>query len=495
MNDALRREYALLDWLVAWRPPEPSVVASLSDIFDGDPPTEEMDSWLETLRDLDGRGLIKAHLVFGIFNSGVILTGKGRAETEARHERRDDPLYRATACRRMLLRWAYGAADATVATFLPSPQAEYEGGAFTLADVSAAVDYLVDEGLLNIVDGVAADGSPSRALRLTARGRRHLEGDASGPATSSNTVNVYGDNHGPVYVGNRDVTVMDPVTRQDAGPEAADAAAEHEPASFQPPQFERWSVLAQAYLALHARDQRSVYDSPSVDADAAEFRFIWRIACAPLPESLRAKQVSVALLGLLSGPEMMNAVSQHVDVGGLTWSRHGDYGKTSFGAVLRSPHGTGTPTAWARLNPPPPDEYPSYGREHGCADLEVAVRFGDGGGPAGKPASITDWAGIFTSWLGNTTLVAAYLTSLGLDLSTEPVTRAAVAISTQTDLSDIADVSSIPRIPGTSISRWFHAVAVANMSGTSASGLGAAWLTTVCEDVLHLDDFDSALGQ
>ncbi|MDZ5447543.1 hypothetical protein U2F26_33375 [Micromonospora sp. 4G57] len=501
MRDATSREYALLDWLVSWRPPEPSAVASLGDLFDGDPPAEEMDLWLETLQDVDRRGLIKAHLVFGIFNSAVVLTGRGRAETEARHKRRDDPLRRAQACRQEVLRWVSGSREDLAPNLLSLPRAAYEGDVFTQADVSDAVDYLIGGGLLSAGDGIAGNEPPTNVLRLTSRGRRYLEGGGSDRSNSSTTVHVYGDNHGTVYVGNRDVTHASAPAQRTATARTGAAAGEDEPIAFatdQPPQFERWSVLppAAARLALYARDQSSVYNSPVTDGGKrAEFRFLWRVACTELPAARRAKQISDALLALLGSVAMINALARHVDIDGLAWARYGDHARASFGAVLRAPGDDGEPAAWARFSPPPAAEHQLFGRESGSADLLLAVRFGDGGGPLDLPVSLAAWPETFTAWLETFGSVGDFLTGLGLDLTAQPAARAAVAISTRTDLGDVVDLTSIPRIPGTSVSGWFHTVAAADRSGVSVSDVSSAWLAAMCEDALHLDDYDSALGR
>ncbi|MEU8180278.1 hypothetical protein AB0B86_05805 [Micromonospora sp. NPDC049047] len=498
MRDATSREYALLDWLVSWHPPEPSAVASLRDLFDGDPPAEEMNLWLETLQDLDRRGLIKAHLVFGIFDSAVILSGRGRVETEARHKRRDDPLRRAQACRQQVLRWASGSREELAPDLMSSPQATYEGDVFTKADIADAVDYLLGGGLLSAGDGIAGNEPPTNLLRITSRGRRHLEGGGSRRSNSSTTVHVWGDNHGTVNVGNRDVTHASPSAQRTAT--ARTAADEDESSPFatgQPPQFERWSVLppAAAGLALYARDQSSVYNSPLADGGRrAEFRFLWRVACSELPAARRAKQISDSLLALLGSVAMTNALARHVEVDGLAWTRYGDHGRTSFGAMLRAPDDDGEPAAWARFSPPPAEEHQLFGRESGSADLMLAVRLGGGGRPSEPPKSLAAWSRTFTVWFETFADVGAFLTGLGLDLAAQPAGRAAVAISTRNDLGEVVDLTSIPRIPGTFVSAWFHAVAAADRSGTPVSGVSSAWLAAMCEDALHLDDYDAVLG-
>ncbi|MFG2058974.1 hypothetical protein ACGFI9_33625 [Micromonospora sp. NPDC048930] len=109
--------------------------------------------------------------------------------------------------------------------------------------------------------------------------------------------------------------------------------------------------------------------------------------------------------------------------------------------------------------------------------------------------SLAAWPEMFAAWFETFRDVSGFLAGLGLDLTAQPAARAAVAISTRTDLSEVVDLTSNPRIPGTSVSGWFQAVAVADPSGVSVSGVSSAWLAAMCEDALHLDDYDSVLNR
>jgi hypothetical protein len=483
--EARHREYALLDWLCAWEATESGVIPDLADMFDGDVPSDEMDSWFETLQDLDGRGLIRAYPTFGVFGSGVQVTAHGRAETEARHRRRDDPLQRVLACREALLRWAYGVQKATsVADFLASPRAIYEGDAFTRADTDAAVTYLAGEGLLH-AGSTTLRGMPE--VLLTNYGRRHLETSAQ-TARVSNVVNFYGDNHGALNVGNRDVT-NGPVTgRTDAGVQDDAASEECQPSCDTFPAqlaIGRWSVLLDGRLAQFARDQGRLHPSAApADDRPTEVRFAWRFACSVLPAALRAKAISDALLDLLNGAALMTAAARHAEVTGLRWTRYGDYGRSSLGAILDVPQGTAEPVAWARFIPTSQELYGSPGREAGCADLVIAVQHRRGAIPLGE------WATTFTTWLRSTGPVADFLHRLKVNVAASPSPRAAIALATTTDLGDLVDLTSASRIPGTSLLPWFHAATAADNSGVSMEDLSHAWLTTMCEDALRLDDYE-----
>ncbi|MEU1586070.1 hypothetical protein [Micromonospora sp. NPDC005710] len=492
MNDATRREYALLDWLVDRRTGDPAGGYSLAEMFGGDPPVGNEGLWMETLHDLEQRGLIQTAPVYGFFAGMFWLTGRGRVETLERHERRDDPLQRTTACRRGLLHWAYGLNGAAPVTgFLSSARATHEGAVFSESDIEAAVMYLVDEGLLCVTDGTGPDAIPVILVSLTALGKRHLEEQGSERSDRGTVINVMGDNHGSLNVGNRDVIQHASPVRPNS--EAASIAVprerEESGGTATSPQFERWAVLPQARLAMSARDWTSPHFSSASHDPKTEYRFIWRLACSPLPPSQRSKLISDAFIGLLGGPAVMGTVARHAEVAELTWTRHGDHGRTSFGSLLRAGEDTGEPTAWARFNTPPTEEHSLFGRELGCADLMIAVRHLDGGA-ARKVMTLAEWEQTFTTWLQRTGEVAAFLTRLGADLAAEPAARVAVAISTKTDMAEIVDLTSMSRIPGTTTPPWFLASATANAGGRSAADLSQAWMTTMCEDVLHLDDYE-----
>jgi hypothetical protein len=357
------------------------------------------------------------------------------------------------------------------------------------------------EGLVSSGEGIADDDLPMHVLPLISQGRQRLEGGGSNRSSSGNTVRVDGDSRRPLYVGNGNVIHAASPAQGNVAAVSGAVTGGDEPttiATVQPAQFDRWSALPPeaARLALRARDQSSIYNSPmAAGGKPAEFRFLWRIACTELSAARRAKQISDALLTLLGSPAMTNALARHIDIGGLAWTRYGDHSRTSFGAVLRAVDDDGEPAAWARFSPPPAPGYQLFGRESGCTDLVLAVRFGDGGGPSGRPASLTSWSETFTTWFETFPDVGTFLGGLGVDLTAQPATRAAVAISTRTDLSEVVDLASVPLIPGTSVAAWFHTVAAADPTGMPTGDVSSEWLATMCEDALHVDDYDSVLGR
>jgi hypothetical protein len=180
----------------------------------------------------------------------------------------------------------------------------------------------------------------------------------------------------------------------------------------------------------------------------------------------------------------MKAAARHAEVSGLRWTRYGDYGRSSLGAILGVPEGAPDPVAWARFIPPSQQLYGSPGRDQDCADLVVAVRHRRGA------VSLLEWATTFSTWLQSTSRVADFLQGLGMEVAAGPVPRAAIALATTTDLSNLVDLTSTSRIPGTSLLPWFHAAAAADNAGITTEDLSRAWLTTMCEEALRLDDYE-----
>jgi len=265
-----------------------------------------------------------------------------------------------------------------------------------------------------------------------------------------------------------------------AAPEASRSSPDTFPTQ---PAIGRWSDLPDGRLALYARDQGRLYPSAaSADERSTEVRFAWRFACSALPAALRTKTVSDRLLDLLNGSTLMNAAARHAEVRGLRWTRYGDYGRTSLGAILHVPQETAEPAAWARFTPTSSGLYGSPGREPGCADLVIAVNHSRGA------VSLIEWATTFNTWLQCTSAVVDFFKGVEVEVTVSPAPRAAIALGTTNDLGDLVDLTSVSRIPGTSLLPWFHAAAAADISGISSEDLSSAWLTTMCEEALRLDD-------
>jgi hypothetical protein len=80
--------------------------------------------------------------------------------------------------------------------------------------------------------------------------------------------------------------------------------------------------------------------------------------------------------------------------------------------------------------------------------------------------------------------------------STQPLTRVGLAITAATDLAELVDLTSTATVAGTSVCPWFHAAAAATGSGAAAADVANAWVTALCDNALHLDDYEatSAIG-
>ncbi len=217
----------------------------------------------------------------------------------------------------------------------------------------------------------------------------------------------------------------------------------------------------------------------------------WRIACSPIPSNFTAKDISDELRELLSSALFMGPIGRLTDSGARNWSRHGDHGRTSLGAVLRSSRDAGEPAAWARFNPSPSDGQYLLRRESGCADLVVAILL-DGEHRSDRlPMSLVEWHGMFTSWLEITHEVDSYLIGrLGVARVPQPAPRIGIALTAKPDLTAVVNIGDASQIEGTNTSSHFLASATLDESGVSEFGLANQWLTSLCEDSLHLDDYD-----
>jgi hypothetical protein len=506
--DGLSREYALLDWLVTWRPARPGQAPTLIGLFNGAPPTADMDLWLETLRDLQQRRLLEPDgFVSGIFPSPVRITARGRAETDERHRRRDDPARRRPACREAFLRWAYAQGGEAVreSEFLTSPAARYEGGTFTEDEMNAALRFLENDGMIIGLQQHAMGNGGPMILRptLTPRGHRYVESAAAGQAaTYFNTVNIFGNNQAPLNVGNRDVNIAGGATELvDESTRVCATAPSHTSGAMAPNRHESepWQAMRwrNGHLATHLAFQRlrevsSPFQPQRLEPiQPTEIRIGWRITCPTVPAHLLTRSISLAFLKLLGGSVMSPAIARLADITDLVWQRYADNGRTGFNAVLDHGDAVADPVAWARFNPTLVDEVPMFGREAGCADVILAIRYRERDGTPRHPSTINEWHETLTNFIKATNAVGEFLSAdLGLILATEPPTRMGLAISTKTNIGELVDPNGAKPVPGTTVSQWFNAAARTDPSGPTAADVAADWIAALCDDALHLDDYE-----
>lgn len=135
--------------------------------------------WRGTVRALDKEGFIRLAETMGFEGISMFITDEGRAEVEARRNRRDDPALRRAAAATGLLCWLYeqdshGEPWSQIDRILYTDFASYEGGRLPEQLFRRAADHLRSEGLIATRADAAEIGGPVTA-QITRRGQECVE--------------------------------------------------------------------------------------------------------------------------------------------------------------------------------------------------------------------------------------------------------------------------------------------------------------------------------
>lgn len=220
-----------------------------------------------------------------------------------------------------------------------------------------------------------------------------------------------------------------------------------------------------------------------------------RVACSPLG-SVRpsTSEIRRAFVRVLDSPAVTKFVAALTDASGSTWTPWEGNGRHNHSAVLTDDPEHGAPTAWARILLPDPG-YPSVSRDPRCADFVLHVEPRTRDGDPAPPVNLATWHRRFIDGLGLPDAIVTGFLAEDLRLTTgeEPSTKIAVWLEARPDLSTLVDVAGCRRLPGTQMSPWFSAYAVADGNGEPPSSLAVEWLRQMCDDALHLDRYEPTL--
>ena len=220
-----------------------------------------------------------------------------------------------------------------------------------------------------------------------------------------------------------------------------------------------------------------------------------RVACSPLePSHPATSDIRRAWAHTLSTGPLGQVVSDLTQTENRRWIPWDSHGRITFTAVLAADEEDAAPTAWARFSPAYPD-YALAGKDPCCADLVLYVEPRDRHGNAAAAVDLTRWRRRFAAFLDALDSVVAQLLvgELGLDVSSQPATKAAVWLNAGPDLTALVDTTDVRRLPGSTTSNYFGGYAVADPTGLTAPRFATDWIRHLCDDALHLDDYEALL--
>lgn len=217
----------LLDWLYDFQPEHPGEFAPIVDFLTVEDRTDERlhGLWRGVVGDLAADGLVMDASGMGFDGLAAAITTSGRQDVEARRIRRHDRAQRNVAIRDAVMRWLY--ANAPAPDLAPMRASHrYEGEPLTERELDAALQYLLDKGLVtgnNVAEAVLIN------IELTDRGIDCAE-DSGGSVSDylrqqgsgNTTVNFHAPVTGSTVAwANRDVTQTAHATTGVAGDELA----------------------------------------------------------------------------------------------------------------------------------------------------------------------------------------------------------------------------------------------------------------------------------
>jgi hypothetical protein len=216
------------------------------------------------------------------------------------------------------------------------------------------------------------------------------------------------------------------------------------------------------------------------------------VACEPLGPTPTTSHIRASLPTFLNRQPVSEVVVSLTHPGpGAEWKSWGGNGRNTFTAILADDEAV--PVAMARLLPPVAGT--SFaGRDSHMAELILWVEpRASGGGPA-RAASLAVWRDRLALVLAVPEVFADFLTEeLGLATSREPPAQAGVTLDAAQAITELVDTEGLELVPGSTVSTWFMAWAVADPDGETASALVRQWLTQMCDSTLNLNGYEPVL--
>jgi hypothetical protein len=284
-----------LDWLCDHRPEPPAELVVVGEFFGGDgyPPENEQQLWRDLIRGMRDDELIRLGGGMDVFPDSAWLTGKGRADVQARRVRRSDSIARAAACRDALVRWLHGqprhGGSIDVEPFFESPLSFYEGVRFESVEVELALEYLEKKGLIKGVQVAEyhrpinpslTDSGIDCAEQFGGRVAAYLRRSEGYGVRDIITTHIGGDLSGHVAIANRGDTNQTQYRVDQVAP--------------------GFEAVAQAVAGtLERLSDMGLSEEDLEDAEAAANEVLEEVA-RPNPERRKVKRAVTALMGALA---------------------------------------------------------------------------------------------------------------------------------------------------------------------------------------------------
>ena len=218
------------------------------------------------------------------------------------------------------------------------------------------------------------------------------------------------------------------------------------------------------------------------------------VACSPLGSAPGTSQIRASVLAFLNAPAISTLLAGATSVPEDTaWTVWDDRPRRNFSAVLTGSDQQAAPVAWARLILPQAE--PSfYDQAPRSAQLVLHVYPRTPEGHPGPPADLPTWHCRIARVLALPGALAEFLArDLHLTTTDDPPAQAGICLDTPRTITELVDPQDLLAVPGSSVVPWFRGWAVAEPDGQLPTGLVHDWLTDMCDNTLHVSDYEHIL--
>lgn len=218
---------------------------------------------------------------------------------------------------------------------------------------------------------------------------------------------------------------------------------------------------------------------------------------AAAPSTSDVRRILLGFLGRAPIADLVEIVAPSNS--GAAWTMWGGQGRGNHEAVLGDGKDQTAPVAWARvLIPEASMQVPVYQRR---ADLVLEIERRDPAGAAVSALGVMAWHHPFALALSLPTAFAGLLADeLGVAVPGEisqldgRVAAVAMWLSAGQSVTDLVDARGFQQLRGGVVRAGFDGYAVADVDGVPADSAAVEWIRQLCDNVLHLDDYESALS-
>jgi hypothetical protein len=267
-----------------------------------------------------------------------------------------------------------------------------------------------------------------------------------------------------------------------------------------PPVTDRWRHTTDGFEVpelmriTHKGMSHPGYAGRTQGAKPPSVRVGMLVACGPLGPKPSTSELRSHFLSFLSWAPVTELItSLSPSAARITWAPWGGQGRMNFEAVLADGGEEDAPVASALLLLPQ-EGARAYGGDSRFAELVLDIEpRGPEGYPA-PPANLAAWHARLSQILALPAQLGGFLTDeLSLATFDDPPAQVGVWLTTQRSMTELVDVEQLRTLPGAMPSNQFIGWALADPNGGEADDVAVDWLTSMCDNALHLDGYEAVL--